>query len=594
MKKLVAIVLAAMLLMTGCSTKAPEATGGMKAGTYKATAAGFHGDITLEVTVDAEKITDIQILEQTETEGIGAAALPELVTKVLDNQTLGIDGISGATVTSNGFKTAMEDALTQAGADMDKMTKPVESSSATKEEVTLDADIVVVGGGAAGLTAALSSQQNGNSVILLEKTGVVGGASAMAGAGTMATGSQWQKEDGYEDSPEQLKADMLKNGHNNNDEATLDIYVNTTGAAFDWLVSEDGANVPYQRDGKPTRSYSGEGRGAGVVSSLSENFTTGGGTLMTNTPATELIVEDGVVKGVKASDETKNYTINAKAVILATGGFGANDAMVPEEYKQFVYAGHAGATGDGLKMAEAVNADTFNMEFVNTQPNSMILPSGLGQYCNPGVGGAYAASGAFLVNQDGVRFSNEKGNAWDLMQDMKKNTAQYLIMDQASFDAFNKGMTGSKIYSEEDVEKWLANDGEGNPFMVKADTLEELAKKMNLPEGALTETAAKFNETAAKGEKDEFGRELTLTLSDEGPYYALQQYIRYYATLGGLRINDSMQVLNTEKQPVEGLYAAGEVVGGLEGDVYMGATLFGWAVTSGYNAGNAASEAIAK
>lgn len=117
---------------------------------------------------------------------------------------------------------------------------------------------------------------------------------------------------------------------------------------------------------------------------------------------------------------------------------------------------------------------------------------------------------------------------------------------------------------------------------------------MNLPEGALTETAAKFNETAAKGEKDEFGRELTLTLSDEGPYYALQQYIRYYATLGGLRINDSMQVLNTEKQPVEGLYAAGEVVGGLEGDVYMGATLFGWAVTSGYNAGNSASEAIAK
>ena len=282
------------------------------------------------------------------------------------------------------------------------------------------------------------------------------------------------------------------------------------------------------------------------------------------------------------------------AMILATGGFGANDAMVPEAYKQFVYAGHAGATGDGLKMAEAVNADTFNMEFVNTQPNSMILPSGLGQYCNPGVGAAYSASGAFLVNQDGVRFANEKGNAWDLMQEMKKNSTQYLIMDQTSFDAFNKGMTGSKIYSDEDVEKWLANDGEGNPFMVKADSLEDLAKKMNLPEGALTEAAAKFNETAAKGEKDEFGRELTAPLSEEGPYYALQQYIRYYATLGGLRINDGMQVLNTEKQPVEGLYAAGEVVGGLEGDVYMGATLFGWAVTSGYNAGNAASAAIAK
>ena len=154
MKKLVALVLAAMLLTTGCSTKAPEAAGGMKAGTYKASAAGFHGDITLEVTVDAEKITDIQVIEHSETEGIGAAALPELVTKVLDSQSIGIDGVSGATVTSNGFKAAMEDALTQAGADMDKMTKSAESSSATKEEVTLDADIVVVGGGAAGLTAA--------------------------------------------------------------------------------------------------------------------------------------------------------------------------------------------------------------------------------------------------------------------------------------------------------------------------------------------------------------------------------------------------------------------------------------------------------
>ena len=195
MKKLVALVLAAMLLTTGCSTKAPEAAGGMKAGTYKASAAGFHGDITLEVTVDAEKITDIQVIEHSETEGIGAAALPELVTKVLDSQSIGIDGVSGATVTSNGFKAAMEDALTQAGADMDKMTKSAESSSATKEEVTLDADIVVVGGGAAGLTAALSSQQNGNNVILLEKTGVVGGLEGDVYMGATLFG--WAVTSGY-------------------------------------------------------------------------------------------------------------------------------------------------------------------------------------------------------------------------------------------------------------------------------------------------------------------------------------------------------------------------------------------------------------
>lgn len=589
MKKKISAFLASMLLLGSIGGAAMAED--MTPGTYEAAAQGFHGDVKLSVTVDVEKITAIDILEHSETEGIGAAALPKLVEAVLANQTIGVDSVAGATVTSEAFKAAMTDALTQAGADMDKMTAAVAASEL--EDVQMDADVVVVGAGAAGLSAALKTAQNGHSVILLEKMGVIGGASAMAGSGTMATGSKWQKEDGYEDSAEKLVEDMMANGHQKNDRATVELFANTIGEAFDWLVGEDGAAVPYQRSGKPSRSYSGEGRGAGVCKNLAERLEAAGGTLLTNTPATELVVENGAVVGVKAEGEGKAYTIRAKAVILASGGYGANDALVPDEYKKFVYAGHAGATGDAIKMVEGLDADLINMDLVNTQPNSMILPSGLGQYCNPGVAGAYKA-GAYMVNQNGERFFNESANAWDLMQAMKQNEAQYLIMDQTAFDNFNAGMTNSKIYTMEDVEKWLSDDYDGQPVMKQGATLAELCEKLNLPADAVEASAKAFNDCAAAQTADVFGRTPAAAQSEEGPFYALQMHIRYYASLGGLHINDSMQVLNTKQEAIPGLYAAGEVVGGLEGDVYMGATLFGWAIASGYDAANAVNAVIAQ
>ena len=589
MKKTISAFLASMLLLGSIGGAAMAE--GMTPGTYETAAQGFHGDVKLSVTVDAEKITAIDILEHSETEGIGAAALPKLVEAVLANQTIGVDSVAGATVTSEAFKAAMTDALTQAGADMDKMTAAVAASEL--EDIQMDADVVVVGAGAAGLSAALKTAQNGHSVILLEKMGVIGGASAMAGSGTMATGSKWQKEDGYEDSAEKLVEDMMANGHQKNDRATVELFANTIGEAFDWLVGEDGAAVPYQRSGKPSRSYSGEGRGAGVCKNLAERLEAAGGTLLTNTPATELVVENGAVVGVKAEGEGKAYTIRAKAVILASGGYGANDALVPDEYKKFVYAGHAGATGDAIKMVEGLDADLINMDLVNTQPNSMILPSGLGQYCNPGVAGAYKA-GAYMVNQNGERFFNESANAWDLMQAMKQNEAQYLIMDQTAFDNFNAGMTNSKIYTMEDVEKWLSDDYDGQPVMKQGATLAELCEKLNLPADAVEASAKAFNDCAAAQTTDAFGRTPAAAQSEEGPFYALQMHIRYYASLGGLHINDSMQVLNTKQEAIPGLYAAGEVVGGLEGDVYMGATLFGWAIASGYDAANAVNVVIAQ
>ena len=585
MKKIIALVLALAMMLPGF------AMADMTAGTYEAAAKGFHGDVKLAVTVDAEKITAIEVVEHSETEGIGSVALPQLVEAVLANQTIGVDSVSGATITSDAFKAAMTDALTQAGADMEKMTAAVAAGELVEE--TLTADIVVVGGGAAGLTAGVKALQNGASVILLEKTGMTGGASAMAGAGTKATGSKWSIESGSTETAEDFIAQITENGHHKNHMPTVENFARTLGTAFDWLVAEDGAAVPYTKKDGPSASFSGTGRGAGVVKNLTAKFEEEGGQLYLSTPATELIIDNGAVVGVKAEGNGKAYTINAKAVILATGGYGANKDLVPDEYEVFVYAGHAGAEGDAIKMVEPLNADLINMELINTQPNSMVLPSGLGQYCNPGVGKAYAAGG-FMVNQDGVRFVNEVANAWDIMQEMKKNQFQFLVMDQAAFDGFNAGMTGSNIYSMEQVEEWLKDDYAGQPVLKSAATLEELAAKLNVPAEAVVAAAKSFNEVAATEGTDEFGRTIKVAQSTEGPFYAMQMHIRYYASLGGLHVNNDMQVLNTNQDAIPNLYAAGEVIGGHQGDVYMGGCLFAYAICSGHNAGAAAAAAIAE
>ena len=586
MKKILALVMALLMMLSSFAYAE-----GMTPGTYEVAAKGFHGDVKLAVTVDAEKITAIEVIEHSETEGIGSVALPQLVEAVLASQTIGVDSVSGATITSDAFKAAVTDALTQAGADMEKMTAAVVKDELVEE--ALEADIVVVGGGAAGLTAGIKALQNGASVILLEKTGMTGGASAMAGAGTKATGSKWSIESGSTETAEDFIAQITTNGHNKNHMPTVENFAKTLGTAFDWLVAEDGAAVPYVKKDGPSASFSGEGRGAGVVKNLTAKFEAEGGKLMLSTPATELVIDNGAVVGVKAEGNGKAYTINAKAVILATGGYGANKDLVPDEYEVFVYAGHAGAEGDAIKMVEPLNADLISMELINTQPNSMVLPSGLGQYCNPGVSKAYAAGG-FMVNQNGERFVNEVASAWDIMQEMKKNEFQFLVMDQAAFDGFNAGMTGSKIYTMEQVEEWLKDDYAGQPVLKTAATLEELAAKLNVPAEAVKAAAENFNKVAATEGKDEFGRTIKVAQNAEGPYYAMQMHIRYYASLGGLHVNDSMQVLNTNQEAIANLYAAGEVIGGHQGDVYMGGCLFAYAICSGHNAGAAASAAIAE
>ena len=576
------------MMLAGCAASGPKTK--MTPGTYTSVGTGFKGDIKVDVTVTEDAITDVKVVENHETAGIGGQALDVLVASVLKHQTIGVDSVSGATITSAGFKMAVKDALTQAGADMDYYTAAPEKAKLVAE--TIETDVVVVGGGASGMMSALYLAKEGYKVTLLEKTAMTGGASAMAGGGLALTNSQVQKDLGYEDSSEALKQRLLNAGHGLNHIPTLEIYTSIIGPNADWIVSKDGGEMDYPLTGTgASLSYPTSGNGAMLT--LKKNMLNAGVDLLLSTKADELIVTDGVVTGVKATGEEKAYTINAKAVILATGGYGHNNEIVPEEYFAFRYSGHSGHDGDALEMIKAVDGATRNLTWLNKQPNTMMLPSGVPQYTNMGVSFAYKNSG-ILINQDGVRFALESGKDWELMEAMAQNERQYLLMDQTNFDGFNNGMSSRGIFNAEDPAKWTADDYNGLPFYKAANTLEELAAKLDVPAEALQATVDKYNEAVINGTPDEFGRTLTTTIDTSGKMYALEMSIRYSTSLGGICINDNMQVLNTSDAPVAGLYAVGEVVGGVQGDLYLGGSTFSWAMVSGVEGGRQVAEVLGK
>ncbi|WP_353097569.1 flavocytochrome c [Tissierella praeacuta] len=604
--KFFSLLLVFCLLVSGCSTTTPSpndnsSTSKLTPGTYKSTVDGFSGEIELSMEVDENKILKIEVKE-TETPTLGGAAIKQLKTDVIEKQSLNIDTVAGATISSAAFLKAVEEALSQAGANLEDFTKVEAEANENKEKISLSADLVVVGAGGAGLTASLSAAQGGLDVILLEKMPMAGGASAMAGGGTNATGSKMQRSYGIEDTPEMLFMDLMRNGSFSNHANTTWIYANTVGEAFDWLVAEDGAGLKYKdNEPKPSaehsvgRTFSPEGAGSGVVTSLLEKVEALGVKVMYETPAKELMTENRVVKGVKAvAKDGTTYEIAAKSVILASGGYGANEELLTDYVRSLAYAGAVSATGDGLLMAQEVGADSINLDKVNIQPHSIVLPDGRGQHTYQGALAMYGGTGSVLVSDKGERFVNEQGSGASIKAKMEENKHSYLIMDEESFNLYTKTCIASKNYTEKQLNEWLEANGTTTPIFAKGDTLEDLAKIIDISGDNLKETVIKYNGFVAKGEDSDFGRKVSKPMNEKGPFYAVEMNLRYYASLGGLRINNNMQVVKADDTPIEGLYAAGEIVGGVLGDIYAPGALFGWAMTSGYNAGNAVVDALNK
>lgn len=632
-KKLMFILLALAVFFTACQGNNNEKDGAYKSGTYSVKANGYGGAFTLDVTFDNTKIVDIKVKDSKETQGIGGKAFETLIKNVLESQSLGVDGITGATRTSEGFFNAMKQAVKEAGGDAAKLTS---KQATNKEAQSFETDILVVGGGGAGLSAAVSAAQEGAKVILIEKTGALGGNTVRAGGPYNAVDPKRQSKVSAADRAsmekiaklisvpaknprhKQLQAELKKDldAYHSDKRAYLfdskalhklqtydggdykgklefiEKLVDESLETSEWMAS-NGVNwkdtITTVPGGLWPRAHLPQGSAGGDYIKASEAKANELGVkILLNAPANELLIENDKVVGIKGMIDGVPLTIKAKAVIFATGGFSANLEMrkkyVPSLTEKLPTTNSPAITGDGLKMAEAVNANLVGMEYIQCLP--------LGNPQNGGLNGWVGGSGVeyyYQINKDGKRFMAEDGRR-DVMTAAllaQKDQMSYVIScseNKVEITDKMKTIWGDNIDD-------LVKDGK----VCRDNTIEELAKQINIDPAVLKETHDKFNNAVKTGNDQEFKRTLFGKPLVTGPFYASARVPTVHHTMGGLEINLKAQVLNKNGEIVKGLYAAGEVTGGIHGGNRLGGNALVDIHVFGREAGkNAAQEVKAK
>ena len=582
MKKLFCILLALMMLMSATALlEAVPAPTLFTPGTYQAEAQGFGGMVQVAVTVSENEILEVNITGDKETPALGGVAVGSMGEAIVKAQTPNVDGVSGATVTSKAIIAAATEALVAAGADiavLDEFRRDT-AEDVVREDKTLDTQVVIIGAGGAGMTAAIMLQQAGVDFIILEKMPYVGGNTTKATGGMNAAETHYQKEQGIEDSVELFAQDTMTGGHDINDPELVRTLAEKSADAIDWLDSI-GANLPKISfsGGASTNRIHAPADGSAVGNYLVDKFSALlaelGVEIMLNTKATELIMADGKIAGVKAEGPDADYTINCKAVILATGGFGANEDMYTQyrpDLKGTVTTNAPGATGDGIVMAQAVGADTVDIEQIQLHPTVEQTTSML-------ITESVRGDGAILVNQGGERFTNEllTRDAVSAAELAQEGCYAYIIFDQHLRDNLKA------------IEKYVTNG-----LTVQGDTIEELAGKIGIDPAVLAKTLEDWNQ-AVKDQNDPlFGR--TTGMDNDlstPPYYAIKIAPGIHHTMGGVKIDTSAEVISTEGTAIPGLFAAGEVTGGVHGGNRLGGNAVADIVIFGRIAAQSAIEYI--
>ena len=608
MKKSLAMLMTLLFVLLGTTAWAQSYT----AGVYTAQANGNNGPVTVEVEVSDAEILSVKVTEHAETAGLSDTPIERIPAKIVEGQTLAVDTVSGATNTSNAILKAAEDALAQAGADIEALKAVQEKDETAGETAERHVQALVIGAGGSGLAAAITLQEQGIETLVVDKMANAGGATALTGALINGGCSKQQAERGVTDDVQTMFMDAMVYGSFQNDARMTWLMVNNTGDSVDWLHDTVGVEFEEAINHFPEhtndRAFYPKGKQPGYLTgTMEQHYLSNGGELLLETRAQHLLTEDGRVIGASCSTADGTLNIYADVTLLATGGYGASVALRPADQMGTLFYGASASTGDGIIMAEEVGAMTHYMQYLKSYPQGIEKPLDGGNITADGTtfrGNAYISplasqavtlnDGAIYVNVEGERCMNENMDFVSIKKVTQKQTDMtvYLVMDQKGYDKWMGMMEVSAGLTPEIVAPWLDAD-DGKPVFRKGATVEEAAAKAGIDAEKLSATVAHFNEMVALGKDDDFGRaEMSVGLDSDGPIYIVEQRLRMATSLGGLKTSTSFEVYEENEQAIDGLYACGEVIGGVHGDESMPSNCVAWAVTSGRLAAKAAADAV--
>lgn len=608
MKKSLTMLMTLLFVLLGTTAWAQSYT----AGVYTAQANGNNGPVTVEVEVSDAEILSVKVTEHAETAGLSDTPIERIPAKIVEGQTLAVDTVSGATNTSNAILKAAEDALAQAGADIEALKVVQEKDETAGETAERHVQALVIGAGGSGLAAAITLQEQGIETLVVDKMANAGGATALTGALINGGCSKQQAERGVTDDVQTMFMDAMVYGSFQNDARMTWLMVNNTGDSVDWLHDTVGVEFEEAINHFPEhtndRAFYPKGKQPGYLTgTMEQHYLSNGGELLLETRAQHLLTEDGRVIGASCSTADGTLNIYADVTLLATGGYGASVALRPADQMGTLFYGASASTGDGIIMAEEVGAMTHYMQYLKSYPQGIEKPLDGGNITADGTtfrGNAYISplasqavtlnDGAIYVNVEGERCMNENMDFVSIKKVTQKQTDMtvYLVMDQKGYDNWMGMMEVSAGLTPEIVAPWLDAD-DGKPVFRKGATVEEAAAKAGIDAEKLSATVAHFNEMVASGKDDDFGRaEMSVGLDSDGPIYIVEQRLRMATSLGGLKTSTSFEVYDENEQAIDGLYACGEVIGGVHGDESMPSNCVAWAVTSGRLAAKAAADAV--